>query len=213
MSLPIAILSEPFPPDIIKQRKGNFGQTLDYVEASTVIQRLNDSLEGRWSFTIVDYQTDADEVIVRGRMEIDGTIREQFGTSKISRKKDTNESISWGDDLKAAASDCLKKLASTFGVGLYLYQTKPLTDHSQSNNGNGQNYSSNNLPNHSRSRSNGNNRVTNEMIANLFSSAKNSGVSQAEIIRTANELFRKPISQLTHLEAKQLLDQFQLINI
>jgi hypothetical protein len=41
MSIPLKELSEPFPTNQIKQRKGNFGQMLDYAEASTLIQRLN----------------------------------------------------------------------------------------------------------------------------------------------------------------------------
>ena len=32
MSIPISDLSEQFPLETIKQRKGNFGNTLDYVE-------------------------------------------------------------------------------------------------------------------------------------------------------------------------------------
>ena len=44
----------------------------------------------------------------------------QFGSNKISTSKQ-GEVISIGDDLKAAASDCLKKTATLFGVGLHLY--------------------------------------------------------------------------------------------
>jgi len=32
MSIPITELSEPFPSEAIKQRKGNFGNTLSYVD-------------------------------------------------------------------------------------------------------------------------------------------------------------------------------------
>ena len=60
MELQIKDLSQPF--DNIKQRKGNFGQTLDYIEASSVIQRLNDVLEGRWSFEIVEFKIGEEEV-------------------------------------------------------------------------------------------------------------------------------------------------------
>jgi hypothetical protein len=44
MSIPLKELSEPFPADQIKQCKGNFGNMLDYAEASTVTQRLNKAL-------------------------------------------------------------------------------------------------------------------------------------------------------------------------
>ncbi len=79
MSIPMGKLSEPFPPENIKQRQGFFGQTLDYINAATVIQRLNEVLEGEWAFTILDYRIDPDEVIVKGRMKVGGWVREQFG--------------------------------------------------------------------------------------------------------------------------------------
>ncbi len=52
MSIPLDKLSEPFPQDQIKSRKGNFGNQLSYVDSQTVTQRLNEVLEGEWSFTI-----------------------------------------------------------------------------------------------------------------------------------------------------------------
>jgi hypothetical protein len=42
-------------------------------------------------------------------------------SSQITRKKDSGEVISLGDDLKAAATDALKKAATLLGVGLHLY--------------------------------------------------------------------------------------------
>ena len=47
MEIPVKNLSEAFPAEAIKQRKGNFGNVLDYTESSTVIQRLNNVLEGQ----------------------------------------------------------------------------------------------------------------------------------------------------------------------
>jgi len=62
-------------------------------------------------------------------MTVDDTVRQQFGGSSITRKQGTGETVSICDDLKAATSDCLKKCASSFSVGLYLYggstQSKP----------------------------------------------------------------------------------------
>jgi recombination DNA repair RAD52 pathway protein len=46
------ILEQPFGPEQIKQREGNFGKKLDYIEGHAVIQRLNDAFDGDWSFTI-----------------------------------------------------------------------------------------------------------------------------------------------------------------
>jgi len=193
MSIPIEALSEPFPADLIKQRKGNFGSMLDYIDAATVIQRLNEVLEGEWSFTVLDHQIDPDEVIVRGQMEIHGVIRQQFGGSSITRKSDSGETISIADDLKAASADCLKKCASSFGVGLYLYSSA--SDKAEGHGGDGR-------------RSSGNSRVTNEQIAQIFSSAKAAGVQQSQVIKAAMEAYGKPISQLTQKQAQELIDQF-----
>ena len=55
------LLEKPFNPDQIKQREGNFGKMLDYVEAHTVIQRLNDAFDSRWSFEIVEQKIDDKE--------------------------------------------------------------------------------------------------------------------------------------------------------
>ena len=62
------LLEKPFSPDQIKQRQGNFGQTLDYVEGHAVIQRLNDAFDGKWDFEILENRIleDKDEVIVLG---------------------------------------------------------------------------------------------------------------------------------------------------
>ena len=42
------LLERPFSAEQIKQRKGSFGDVLDYIEGATVIQRLNDCFEGEW---------------------------------------------------------------------------------------------------------------------------------------------------------------------
>jgi len=169
---------------------------LDYVETATVIQRLNDVLEGRWSFVIIEYQILDDEVIVRGEMRIDDSVRQQFGGSSITRKNGSGELINLAEDLKSATADCLKKCASAFGVGRYLYGGK-ITDNDHAtqqprSNGNG----------------NGNGRITNETIARIFSVSKSAGLSQSEVIKLASQLFKKPLSQLSNQEANELMNQF-----
>ncbi len=188
MSIPISDLSEPFPLETIKQRKGNFGNTLDYVESWNIIQRLNDVLEDRWSFRILSFQVDAEEVFVHGELKVDDSVRQQFGGSSITRKVDSKEVISVADDLKAATADCLKKCASAFGVGLYLYKPK--------SNGNGH-----------KSNGNGNGRITNKEITDLFTTCKANGIQQSQVIKTAQDVYKKSIAQLTSLEAKNLIEQ------
>jgi hypothetical protein len=120
------ILEAPFAPEQIKQRQGNFGQTLDYIEAHAVIQRLNDAFDSAWSFEIIEHQIlkEQNEVLVLGRLTAGGISKCQFGSSAITRAKQTGEIISLADDLKSAATDSLKKCATLLGVGLSLYGAK-----------------------------------------------------------------------------------------
>jgi hypothetical protein len=118
-----ALLEKPFEPSQIKQRQGNFGHILDYVEGHVVTSRLNEAFDGNWTFEIVKYRIlkDTDEVLVLGKLTAEGITKMAFGSKEIARSKETKAIISIGDDLKAASTDALKKAASLFGVGLYLY--------------------------------------------------------------------------------------------
>ena len=117
------LLEKPFEPNQVKQRQGNFGHILDYVEGHVVTSRLNDAFDGNWTFEIVKYRIlkDTDEVLVLGKLTAEGITKMAFGSKQIERNKDTKAIISLGDDLKAASTDALKKAASLLGVGLYLY--------------------------------------------------------------------------------------------
>jgi len=181
MDIQIKDLSQPF--DNIKQRKGNFGQILDYIEASSVIQRLNDVLEGNWSFEILEFKIGEEEVFVKGQLTVGSIVKQQFGGSQITRKKDSKEIICISDDLKAAASDCLKKCATLFGVGLSLYSTK--NGHKPQTNG----------------------RITNIQITELFSTCKSNGIPQSQVIKAAKDIYQKSISNLTGLESRNLINQ------
>ena len=120
------ILEQPFGPEQIKQREGNFGKTLEYVEGHAVIQRLNDAFDADWSFAMTHHEIlkETDEVIVIGELKAGGIVKSQFGSSRITRARETGEIISLADDLKAAATDALKKAATLLGVGLHLYRNE-----------------------------------------------------------------------------------------
>ena len=200
MPIPTNELSAPFDPRLIKRRKGNFGKQIAYAESSTVVKRLNEVLDGQWSFCILGYSVEnEDEVIVHGELRIADEVRQQFGGSILTKTKDGDRIVSLSDDLKAAASDCLKKCATSFGVGLYLY-CDPLT----------------NKPNDQRPKAqqtpastNGNGHLSQEMIAGLISQAKNAGFSQVELIKRAKNLFDKTLGQLTVVEAQQVVKELK----
>jgi hypothetical protein len=197
LTIPIDKLSEGFPASEVKTRKGNFGNTLQYLESSTVIHRLNEVVPN-WNFKVIEHFQEKDEVVVLGEMEISGIVHQQFGCSKITKHKDTGAEISLGDDRKAAVSDAIKKAASMFGVGLCLHTNGNGHRPSPGNNGNG---------NGNGHHPNSVNRISNREITDLFTSCKNKGIQQSQVIKTAQNLYQKSIGQLTSVEAKNLVEQ------
>lgn len=118
------LLEKPFERDEIKQRKGNSGKMLDYVEGHSIIQRLNDAFDAEWSFTILKHEIlkETDEVFVMGELKAGNIVKAQFGSSKITRVKETGEIVSLASDFKSAATDALKKTSTMFGIALSLYK-------------------------------------------------------------------------------------------
>jgi hypothetical protein len=121
-----AVLEKPFDATQIRQRRGRTGGVLDYVEGHTVIARLNEAFEGAWSFEIAWHEIRETEVLVLGKLTAAGVTKCQFGSSAVTRDRETKQPVSLGDDLKAAGTDAMKKCATFLGVGLHLYAEKPL---------------------------------------------------------------------------------------
>ncbi|GBE30123.1 single-stranded DNA-binding protein DdrA [bacterium BMS3Bbin04] len=216
-------LAAPFPPELVKQRKGNFGKSLDYVETATVIQRLNEALDGRWSYTIQTMDIEPEHVVVRGRLSIGDTHREQYGVSRITRHRDTGEVVNIGDDLKSAASDALKKCASLAGVALYLYSdsapvngknggSTKTNNNGQANGNGGFRSQQNGLGKHrgmdDDPHANGrqqSHRIGNEQIARIVQTARDLGIPQKDVIKLSNNTYGVVLSQLTPAQADELI--------
>jgi hypothetical protein len=126
------ILETPFTPEMIKQREGIHGQMLDYIEGWAVIECLNQAFEADWTFEIEKHEILENEVLVLGKLSAGGVTKTQFGSSTITRDEQTGTSVSLGDDLKAAATDAVKKCASLLGVGLHLYNGNGRTSRRES---------------------------------------------------------------------------------
>jgi len=131
------LLEKEFPQELIKHRPGSYGKLLDYIEIANVIQRLNDAFDAMWSFEIADHIQNENEVIVLGKLTAEGVSKMQFGGSQIVKSTKTGSPVSLADDLKAAASDAIKKCASHFGVALSIYgrELPPETPVTQKTNG------------------------------------------------------------------------------
>jgi hypothetical protein len=115
------LLEKPFPKELIKSRPGAQGRRLAYVEGHEYIRRLNEAFDGNWSFEIEYHNILKDEVVVMGKLTAAGISKSAFGGSAIKRHIESGQPISLSDDLKAAATDALKKAGSLLGIGLHLH--------------------------------------------------------------------------------------------
>lgn len=212
------LLEKPFEPSQVKQRQGSFGHILDYVEGPVITARLNDAFDASWSFEIVNHWIlkETNEVMVLCKLTAENVIKMAFGSKEIVRDKSTKAIISLGDDLKAASTDALKKAASLFGVGLYLYSENRL------NGSNGKDQSNGNSGSESKNQANvggvqtqpekteGNgNRLTNKQLAMIFAIGKSKGLQSNNIKEKALTTFNKNINFLSKEEASTFITTLQ----
>ena len=211
------LLESTFPTDQIKQRNGNFGKTLEYIEGHSVIQRLNEAFDGCWSFEIVSHEILEDEVIVQGKLSADGVVKTQFGSSSITRAKEGGAVISLADDLKAAATDSLKKCATLLGVGLYLYSSQPESTEGKAN---GQPQAQGKQPDKANQRNdrrskpagtanNDNARVSNKQLTYLLDLGKEIGMDSKGLDKLALEEFGVRMAYLTRKDASAFIDSLK----
>lgn len=115
------------PESKILTRPAKGGGEWRYVKASYAIDVLNSLFGYNWSFRVLTSEKDAFEIAqktgsVALLTELAGTVegqvitKQQFGRADVKFKKDSRIPLDFGNDLKAAASDGLKKCASTFGL-------------------------------------------------------------------------------------------------
>jgi hypothetical protein len=202
-------LEKPFAPEQVKRRKGANGDVLDYIEGSAVIQRLNDCFDGEWIFDIQEHRVYDDEVVVLGKLTAQGVSKTQFGKSRVTRRETDQSLVSLGDDLKAAATDCLKKCATLFGIALHLYFDAP-----QPPNGNGEPRGAgdgNGLHRSESVRGNGVSvgRLTAKQLSAIFSLAKANGWSNRRIGDFSHEMFGKAPDFLDKREASAVIQYLQ----
>jgi hypothetical protein len=213
-----ALLEKPFEPSQIKQRQGNFGHILDYVEGPIITSRLNDAFEANWTFEIINHWIlkETNEVIVLGKLIAENVTKMAFGSKEIATNKDTKAIISLGDDLKAASTDALKKAASLLGVGLYLYSELRSTgtgrnDSKDQGDGNTGNESKNQAGGQTQSgKTDGNGgRLTNKQLAMIFAVGKSKGLQSKDIKDKALNTFKKNLNFLTKEEASTMINTLQ----
>lgn len=118
----VEALSKPFDPRVIQSKPGgNRRPDVRYVSHGSVTKRLNQVCPG-WTSRVVEihayYEAQSGKKVCAG-VQLELTIpgvgsRQEFGTA--------NQPRSFGDDVKNAMSDALKRCAMRFGVALDLWE-------------------------------------------------------------------------------------------
>lgn len=126
-------------------RPAKGGGQWTYIKASYVRKVLDSVFGFNWTFDIETSLQEAFEVAkitkscvvkgtLTGRVKDNGEWVEikktQFGRAEVKfkteyingKKEATTEPLDFGNDMKAATSDCLKKCASLFGIGADVYE-------------------------------------------------------------------------------------------
>jgi len=205
------LLEQPFPKELLKTRKGTFGKPFTYVEGAEYIRRLNDAFEGDWSFEVVEHQTLDTEVVVLGKLVAGSVTKMAFGGSSVTVNRE-GEIVSIADDLKAAATDALKKASSLLGVGLHLYgepadaatgrngrSTAP-----RRGNGNGR---SNGYGRNKPANGNGHDRLTQKQLSCIWGMARSLGRSVEDVRQHTVDAYGVQPEQMNKTDASNLITE------
>lgn len=115
------------PAQYVHKRPAKGGGQWEYVTGGYVKKCLNLMFGWDWDFEIIkeDVMIECKEVVVKGRLTCRSNgrtiVKMQYGNKDIIFKKGTSTPLSVGNDLKAAATDCLKKCASEIGIASDIY--------------------------------------------------------------------------------------------
>ena len=123
----LTFMLQKTPPNQIYRRPGKGGKSFDYVTGSYITKALNFVFAWNWDFEVIQHGKEADHVWVLGKLTVHGTkpgqqiTKTQFGRSEVKYKKGTKDYVDYGNDLKAATTDALKKCASLLGFASDVY--------------------------------------------------------------------------------------------
>jgi len=124
----LQLLLKHTPEKYVKTRPAKGGGTWKYVTGGYVRKVLNLMFGFDWSFEITEQQVMHGEAIVKGRLTVKtagkAIVKEDFGNKEIICKRGTDQPLSIGNDLKAAATDCLKRCAAQIGIAADIYSAE-----------------------------------------------------------------------------------------
>ena len=111
----LKIILKKTPQQYVKKRPARGGGQWEYVTGGYVKKCLNLMFGWDWDFEIIDEKIliESKEVVVKGRLTCRSNgrtiVKMQYGNKDIIFKKNSTEPLSIGNDMKAAATDALKK--------------------------------------------------------------------------------------------------------
>lgn len=114
------------PPQHVYTRPAKGGGLWSYITGSYVVKVLNFVFGWNWDFKVIDKGREDNQIWVYGELTVkspkgEAITKGQFGRADIKFKKNTKEMLDYGNDLKSATTDALKKCASLFGIGSDIY--------------------------------------------------------------------------------------------
>ncbi len=113
------------PEKYVKKRPGKGGGQWEFVTGGYVKKCLNLMFGFDWDFEVIKFEVIGKQAIVLGKLTCRSgnrtIIKQQFGRQDIKYRKDTNEPMDLGNDLKGATTDALKKCASEIGIASDIY--------------------------------------------------------------------------------------------
>jgi hypothetical protein len=114
------------PREHIYTRPAKGGGQWSYVTGTYVEKVLNFVFGFLWDFEVLDHGKEGDQIWVKGKLTAKSPtgqtiVKTQFGRADIKFKKDGKGMLDFGNDLKAATTDSLKKCASLLGIASDIY--------------------------------------------------------------------------------------------
>jgi len=131
----LEIVNAPTPEEDILFRSGGGGSSFSYVTGEYVKRRLLEAFNGDFAITILSHERVENEVIVVIQAEYPLYEHAKNGSHLLDRRGSIQEAgncelgsrMKYGDALKTALTDALKRVATHLGIGLDLYHKTQVT--------------------------------------------------------------------------------------
>lgn len=117
----LAVIEQKTPASEIEIATDAQGNEVKSVKARYVKHILTIVSSGNYVFNVLKNELVGDEVVVHARLAMQNTVIEQFGTFRVS-KDARGRWLDYGNAVKSATTDALKKCASEYGICWDIYR-------------------------------------------------------------------------------------------